>query len=201
MLTQGRGRGRFRAGRILGKDHELLVEEPPPLFPPLIQKPLTLISSKSDLHKILKYGEICENLNLSVYYSNKTDNSIHFKVVKYSDRFMKELLCHKNLQNFCEKTGLFRWFPCELKAQGTESKNKKARLENKEILSQLSGLQDSVDGVEGGEEDLKGESGSEEPPSEDGMAEEEDNDYLETYFDNGEGLSEPDSGLDEATFV
>jgi hypothetical protein len=172
--------------------------------------------------EILKYGEICENLNLSVYYSNKTDNSIHFKVVKYSDRFMKELLCHKNLQNFCEKTGLFRWFPCELKAQGTESKNKKARLENKEILSQLSGLQDSVDGVEGGEEDLKGESGSEEPPSEDGMAEEEDNDYLETYFDNGEGrhplhqillccltarplavvgLSEPDSGLDEATFV
>uniref|UniRef100_A0A2C9LNZ0 DNA-directed RNA polymerase III subunit n=1 Tax=Biomphalaria glabrata TaxID=6526 RepID=A0A2C9LNZ0_BIOGL len=214
----GRGRGRGRGASInlealgLGRGEILpTVAQPPPLYPPLLFKPVPLVTT-DDYNYILNLKqELRESFHKSPYFI-KEPNKVK-DIVRYSDKYQLGL-------NDSSTNWMPDWtrFPSELKEKVKRKRAvhfvkpniKKAKVAQVEDVSQLlEKLEDTdaksvnmeeVEGHDGDEEDKKKEKeeGEEEEEEEvDDEDVEEETDYNLDYFDNGEEYGDDDEDDDE----
>ncbi|KAK7116082.1 hypothetical protein V1264_001827 [Littorina saxatilis] len=217
MAGRGRGRGRgglsfnvealhIQRGDIISKPGL----HPPPLFPPLVHKPIPLQdSTPSEKTMIELKQEFLEKFRQSPFYLTM-DEKKH-EIERYSDRYQS------NQQEQKEKwVPDWSMFPAELKpkkrkAQSTGRPNLKAArrtLGTDDVLSKLENLEKSTlaenaGNEEGDEEEEEKEEedreGDEEEENDEGD-EEEETDYNVNYFDNGENYGDDDDEDDEPVY-
>lgn len=162
---------------------------PPPIFPPLLSKPLKLKSTPDLDYKILWNEEFMLSMRDSPYYLSKDNN---------------------NGQSTGKPKFIYSHMPAELrpnyiKKSKADSTGGTAPLKKKKVVD----LDTRLKILEEKELKIKKEPGEvkEEPESEDEeeqieedpMDEEmdEENDYGNNYFDNGEAFNEEDDNLDD----
>ncbi|XP_019750155.1 DNA-directed RNA polymerase III subunit RPC7 [Hippocampus comes] len=193
----GIGRGSMPEARVA----------PNPLFPPADFKPIPLkVGEDEDYMLALKQemrGTMQQRPHNIKFQSNKAD------VEKYTQRYMKQ----KQTQDD-EWTPDWNVFPKELMPQkktrvNTGPKKKRKKISNKDaqdVLTKLNELEKKDDGDKSDEEKPKNKDneGEEEEIEEEQYEEDEveDNDYIESYFDNGEDFAAgSDDNMDgEATY-
>uniref|UniRef100_A0A182P5U8 DNA-directed RNA polymerase III subunit n=1 Tax=Anopheles epiroticus TaxID=199890 RepID=A0A182P5U8_9DIPT len=177
---------------------------PPPLYPVLLTKPVSLESSADRTYKILWKEDFISYLRESTYYTTKKSSKLY--VQRYSD---------KNVIENDPKTkreGDFNWklMPAELKPSYKRIKNisglgtAKRMRSGADIDAKLKALEQKESSGERSDVIKKEKSESEDEKDGDDVEEEvmdeemdDDNDYGNNYFDNGEAYNEEDDNLDD----
>ncbi|XP_049572603.1 DNA-directed RNA polymerase III subunit RPC7 isoform X1 [Syngnathus scovelli] len=216
MAGKGRGVGAFTFNiDALGIGRGNMPEArvgPHPLFPPTDFKPVPLkVGEDEDYMLALKQemrGTMQRKPHNIKFHSNKLD------VEKYTERYLKQKLINDD-----EWTPDWNIFPKELMPQKktrvkaawlnlTVAKKKSVKISSKaaaEVLTKLDELEKKDDGAKSDEEkpkDNENEDGEDIEEEEYEEEEVEDNDYIESYFDNGEdfGAGSDDNMDGEATY-
>ncbi|XP_049572605.1 DNA-directed RNA polymerase III subunit RPC7 isoform X2 [Syngnathus scovelli] len=210
MAGKGRGVGAFTFNiDALGIGRGNMPEArvgPHPLFPPTDFKPVPLkVGEDEDYMLALKQemrGTMQRKPHNIKFHSNKLD------VEKYTERYLKQKLINDD-----EWTPDWNIFPKELMPQKKTrvkavAKKKSVKISSKaaaEVLTKLDELEKKDDGAKSDEEkpkDNENEDGEDIEEEEYEEEEVEDNDYIESYFDNGEdfGAGSDDNMDGEATY-
>ncbi|XP_077416570.1 DNA-directed RNA polymerase III subunit RPC7 [Vanacampus margaritifer] len=191
----GVGRGNMPEARV----------GPSPLFPPTDFKPVPLkVGEDEDYMLALKQemrGAMQRMPHNIKFQSNKAD------VEKYAQRYLKQKQVDDD-----EWTPDWNVFPKELMPQKKTSvkagpKKKKVKLSSKsaqDVLTKLNELEKKDGGDKSDEENKEKKENEEEEIEEEEYEEDEveDNDYIDSYFDNGEefGAGSDDNMDGEATY-
>ncbi|XP_050080915.1 DNA-directed RNA polymerase III subunit RPC7-like [Anopheles maculipalpis] len=181
---------------------------PPPLYPPLLSKPVPLESNADRSYKILWKEDFISYLRESAYYTTRKSSKI--SVQRYCDKVINVI--ENDPKTKREGDFLWKLMPAELKpsfkrlktASGSGSTTAKRIRNADDINAKLKALEqkessiDDVDVVKKEKSDSEGEKDGEEQEEE--LIDEEmddDNDYGNNYFDNGEAYNDEDDNLDD----
>lgn len=220
MAGRGRGRGRNVSFNVealgFGRGEALPgpILQPPPLFPARDFKPVPLETGEDYDYMVALKQEFRGTVRKSVFYLKPSEKAKDIE--RYSDKYQQA-------QEAAEKwTPDWRRLPAELKAKEKKARKtkstvkpnlvarKKAKKAPEEIQKTLEALEkkeledkddeedDNEDQQEEGEKEKKEEGVEEE--EEDIIDEEEleeETDYIQSYFDNGEGYGDDDDDVDE----
>ncbi|XP_051785495.1 DNA-directed RNA polymerase III subunit RPC7 isoform X3 [Erpetoichthys calabaricus] len=214
MAGRGRGRAAFTfnieaLGLAKGESLPESAFQPKPLYPIVDSKPVPLKTGEGEDYMLALKQEIRGSMKALPYYillpGHKTD------VERYKERYTQEIL--KKLDDSWIPD--WRRLPKELrpimkkKKKSSKIKAKPSASLNKEdVLSKLEALE-KQDGDKSDEEGEKKKKEKEEEEDEDAEPEEEEydeeaeeeNDYISSYFDNGEDFEAgSDDNMDEATY-
>ncbi|XP_051785494.1 DNA-directed RNA polymerase III subunit RPC7 isoform X2 [Erpetoichthys calabaricus] len=214
MAGRGRGRAAFTfnieaLGLAKGESLPESAFQPKPLYPIVDSKPVPLKTGEGEDYMLALKQEIRGSMKALPYYillpGHKTD------VERYKERYTQEIL--KKLDDSWIPD--WRRLPKELrpimkkKKKNIQKKAKPSASLNKEdVLSKLEALE-KQDGDKSDEEGEKKKKEKEEEEDEDAEPEEEEydeeaeeeNDYISSYFDNGEDFEAgSDDNMDEATY-
>uniref|UniRef100_A0A182WEW6 DNA-directed RNA polymerase III subunit n=1 Tax=Anopheles minimus TaxID=112268 RepID=A0A182WEW6_9DIPT len=179
---------------------------PPPLYPPLLSKPVPLESNADRSYKILWKEDFISYLRESTYYTTKKSSKI--TVQRYCDKVINVI--ENDPKTKREGDFLWKLMPAELKpsfkrvkvASGS-TKEKRMRSAD-DIDAKLKALEqkessgDTADVVKKEKSDSEDEKDGEDQEEE--VIDEEmddDNDYGNNYFDNGEAYNDEDDNLDD----
>ncbi|KAG8196837.1 hypothetical protein JTE90_027550 [Oedothorax gibbosus] len=191
MSGRGRGRGRGFPPKKTGfgtEDVPPPLNQPPPIYPQLLFKPVPLVTGKKMMYTLTLKQEIRTSFRESGYFVQPV--SVKKDIERYTDKYE---LVHAADQIAWDKA----LFPKELFAEPQKKKKKVPATPKKEIAI--------VQKLEVLEEKEKKEEGDVEPEEEEEeMVEEEDNeeeledetDYASNYFDNGENYLDEDDDND-----
>jgi len=217
----GRGRGRGRGGAAMSLNMELLGIsraddipghlKPPPLYPPLENRPIPLNDDIEDKYLMTVYKELNIRMKSSPFHL-VTTNVVKKGIECFYDRK------YNNLSNL-DKELPVQWnrMPAELKISRTTAKKRKAATINikkakqkkdidpNHILSRLENMEKTESDAEDDETENKAndednnEENKEEVEDEEVEDEEldEGTDYANQYFDNGESYLDEDDNLDD----
>lgn len=231
MAGRGRGRGGNNAltreinermgGAPSGNDsHVETVFEPPPLFPPLENRPVPLDLGVEGEYLLALKRDFVEYFRDSPSFLQNI--SVKADIQRYSDRYQTTTLASRTTSDLVQDWSLF---PKELKENTNKAVRKKRKLgsstgKNK-ILKKSEDITNRLEELEKREEegsDAEGEgadadgnkaekeenkdadSDAEEEVADEDLDEEMDDgtDYINNYFDNGEDyLDEEDDNLDD----
>ncbi|XP_041361832.1 DNA-directed RNA polymerase III subunit RPC7-like [Gigantopelta aegis] len=205
MAGRGRGRGRGISFNIealgFGRGEALptSVQQPPPLFPPQVFKPVDLIQSDDTDYMLALKQEFRGAARKAPYHLNPTEKKRD--IDRYSDKY--QLGQNDNNDNWKPD---WRRLPKELRILEKKVRKPKAIIKPKEevsvdvlktleILEKKDGEGETQATEENEEEEEKKEEEEEEIFDEDDL--EEETDYNVNYFDNGEGYGDDDEDVDE----
>ncbi|CAD5205746.1 unnamed protein product [Bursaphelenchus okinawaensis] len=171
-------------------------KEPPPLFPPLSRHVRELPASRELSYMTALKEELLERFHESAVYQPKRASK---DVYRYTDKYRKV-----RKEAF---EPIFSRVPAELNWESTSTVRtvKKRKLDDKIVAEKLAKLEEKEKVVVEHEEEPKEEEEEEEDfekkdDDEDSISDddylEEENDYVNNYFDNGEGDASDDN-LDE----
>ncbi|XP_061392532.1 DNA-directed RNA polymerase III subunit RPC7-like [Musca vetustissima] len=210
----GRGRGgktgtltqeQLQTLGCVGKDMPQVAQAPPPTYPPLMSKPVTLETTASQNYQILWKEGFLNHMRDSAYFLQPVEKAIAGRgISRYNPKTMNADESIK-LKPRTE----FNWslMPAELqmankkrKVVAKAVKLKKAKPSNIEdrlkVLEEKEKTEDDVDTPNktnsDSEEDIEEEVGEDVDDEMD-----DDNDYGNAYFDNGEAYNEEDDNLDD----
>ncbi|GFR10623.1 uncharacterized protein TNCT_297591 [Trichonephila clavata] len=192
MGGRGRGRGRGIPFRRVGFGSEDVLpplNQPPPIYPPLLFKPVPLLTGKKILYTLTLKQEIRTSFKESGYYVPPV--SMKKDIERYTDKYQQ---IHAADQVVWDK----KLFPKELFERPVKKKRKimKPRKETAivEKLEVLEAKEEESDVAE--DEEEKEEDGENVEENEEEL--EEETDYGHSYFDNGESyLDEEEDNGDE----
>ncbi|XP_052860886.1 DNA-directed RNA polymerase III subunit RPC7 [Anopheles cruzii] len=211
------GRGRGKSGGTLTQEQlqslgvtskeiqAVTSAAPPPIYPPLMSKPVQLESSVDRNYKILWKEDFISYLRESAYFTTKKCSKL--PVQRYSDKVINVIENDPKTK----RDGDFLWncMPAEvrpnfkrIKTATSTGKTKRARTAA-DIDAKLQALEQKETSFEKADVVKKEKSESEDEKDdeqEDEMADEEmddDNDYGNNYFDNGEAYNDEDDNLDD----
>ncbi|XP_005187534.1 DNA-directed RNA polymerase III subunit RPC7-like [Musca domestica] len=212
----GRGRG-VKTGTLtqeqlqtlgcVGKDMPQVAQAPPPTYPPLMSKPVTLETTASQNYQILWKEDFLNHMRDSAYFLQPIEKSIAGRgVSRYNPKQTNADQCIK-LKPRTE----FNWslMPAELQMANKKrkivpkeaavklKKTKPGNIEDRlKVLEEKEQTEDDVDAPNktnsDSEEDVEEEVGEDVDDEMD-----DDNDYGNAYFDNGEAYNEEDDNLDD----
>ncbi|KAL7733246.1 hypothetical protein ACLKA6_004751 [Drosophila palustris] len=207
----GRGRGgktgsltaeQMQALGCVGKDMPQVQSAPPPTFPPVLNKPITLETTATQSYQLLWKEDFLNRIRDSPYYIISA--SQEKKKTDVKDWREKAL---ERLKNRAQPEFNYKAMPRELNS--TSRKRPAGELKPKQVAKKTN-IEDRLKQLEqkelksGGDndnEEVKQESDSEheeedpEAAADDEMDEE--NDYANDYFDNGEAYNEEDDNMDD----
>ncbi|XP_035903398.1 DNA-directed RNA polymerase III subunit RPC7-like [Anopheles stephensi] len=180
---------------------------PPPLYPPLLSKPVPLESNADRNYKILWKEDFISYLRESTYYTTKKSSKL--SVQRYCDKVINVI--ENDPKTKREGDFLWKLMPAELRPSfkrmkavpGTTTKAKRIRSADDidaklKALEQKESSSDHADVVKkeksDSEDDKDGEDQEEELIDEEM---DDDNDYGNNYFDNGEAYNDEDDNLDD----
>ncbi|XP_039615264.1 DNA-directed RNA polymerase III subunit RPC7 isoform X2 [Polypterus senegalus] len=213
MAGRGRGRAAFTfnieaLGLAKGESLPESAFQPKPLYPIVDSKPVPLKTGEGEDYMLALKQEIRGSMKALPYYillpDHKTD------VERYKERYTQEIL--KKLDDSWIPD--WRQLPKELrpimkkkKKSNIQKAKPSASLNKEDVLSKLEALEKQ----DGDKSDEEGEKKKEKEKEEDEDAEpeeeeydeeaEEENDYISSYFDNGEDFEAgSDDNMDEATY-
>uniref|UniRef100_A0A182NKI1 DNA-directed RNA polymerase III subunit n=1 Tax=Anopheles dirus TaxID=7168 RepID=A0A182NKI1_9DIPT len=212
----GRGRGKatgtltqeqLQSLGVTSKEMQAVTSAaPPPLYPPLISKPVPLESNADRSYKILWKEDFISYLRESTYYTTKKCSKL--SVQRYSDKVINVL--ENDPKTKREGDFLWKLMPAELKPSFKRIKTepgvgKVKRLKTADdidaklkALEQKESSGDRADMVKKEKSDSEDEKDGEDQEEE--MVDEEmddENDYGNNYFDNGEAYNDEDDNLDD----
>lgn len=235
MGARGRGRGSshtfsreinermgITTGNAPGQSNEPQVEavnEPPPLYPPLENRPVPLDTGVEGEYLLALKRDFVEYFHDSPSYLQHT--IVKSDIQRFSDRYQTAALASRSISQLVHDWSLL---PKELRENGKPLKRKrppkasngKAKVQKKaeDITNRLEELEkreeegSDVDGAEteGAKVDVKEENKNAESEADEEVEDEdideemddENDDYVNNYFDNGEDyLEDEDDNLDE----
>ncbi|XP_058118774.1 DNA-directed RNA polymerase III subunit RPC7-like [Anopheles ziemanni] len=180
---------------------------PPPLYPPLQSKPVPLECNADRSYKILWKEDFISYLRESSYYTTKKCSKL--SIQRYSDKVINVIENDPKVK----RDGEFMWktMPAELKpsfkrvkhTNNTQGKVKISRTVE-DIDARLNALERKETSGERMEMVKKEKSDSEDEKDREDLEEEvpndemdDDNDYGNNYFDNGEAYNDEDDNLDD----
>lgn len=209
----GRGRGgksssltqeQLQAMGCIGKDMPQVQLAPPPTFPPLMSKPVTMEATASQNYQILWKEDFLNHMRDSPYYIMPKVTKTN--ILRYSDQYVNAL---ENSKAKAKADIPWQLMPSELspmfnkrKANGESGavpskKSKTANIDDKlKVLEE----KEKTDVDPEANEKKASDSEAEEEEEEDTKADDEmddENDYGNSYFDNGEAYNEEDDNLDD----
>ncbi|KAE8635802.1 hypothetical protein XENTR_v10002744 [Xenopus tropicalis] len=216
MAAKGRGRAAFTfdiqaIGFSRGESLPETQLTPLPIFPSTEFKPVPLKIGEDQDYILALKQEMRKTMKCLPYYMGaKADKQ---SIERYSKKY--EIEAERKLQR--EWTPDWRILPREMKAVKTKKKKSKTSTKQAEgkkpgpetdILKKIEELEKKGDGEEKSDEETEkkkeGEEGEEEeegePEIEDEEEHEEENDYISSYFDNGDAFEGSDDNMDEATY-
>ncbi|KAH9503269.1 DNA-directed RNA polymerase III subunit RPC7-like [Bulinus truncatus] len=196
--------------RVEDVENMVFIAQPPPLYPPLLFKPVPLMKNDDNSYFLNLKQELRESFHKSPYYI-KEPNKVK-DIVRYSDKY--QLGSNDSVGNWVPD---WSRFPIELKdkvkrkkvVRSIQPSIKKAKMTKVDDVSKLlekleetdvkTDNLDDAEGQEGVEEDRKKEQEDGEEDEEEVEDEEieEETDYNLDYFDNGEGYGDDDEDDDE----
>ncbi|XP_075160869.1 RNA polymerase III subunit G [Haematobia irritans] len=211
----GRGRG-VKTGSLtqeqlqtlgcVGKDMPQVAQAPPPTFPPLMSKPVSLETTASQNYQILWKEDFLTHMRDSAYFLQPSGKTITARnPLRFRNKGLNTTDCTKMKPKI-----EFNWslMPAELqmankkrrfisKASDESKKAKTGNIEDKlKILEEKERTEDDTEVANKGNSDSEQE--LEEEMGEDVDDEMDDeNDYGNAYFDNGEAYNEEDDNLDD----
>ncbi|XP_054842742.1 DNA-directed RNA polymerase III subunit RPC7 [Eublepharis macularius] len=211
MARSGRGRGRtaftFDVGAIGFARGEALPEaafKPSALYPPTDFKPVPLKAGEDEDYLVALKQE----------FRTTVRNTPYFVCIKNEDqgveRYSKKYL--RINQADLEWTPDWRQLPREMKPKKKITKGGKLKTKpavskaNVDVLKKLEELEKKSDGEKSDEEEKEKERGeeeeeAEEPDEYDEEEHEEENDYISSYFEDGDDYGAgSDDNMDEATY-
>jgi len=168
-------------------DIQSLSREPTALYPPI--DPLPLLSSVTDVEKeiIALQDGVVARLRASPYYIVEPEKKA--EQTRYSDKFLKSTMSAK-----LQAKGLNQaFFPPDLWDAYFNPKKHKAKKAKERARLNLDNLEVEEGKENDASEKASGASSDEEDQDDYDVEIEDENDYVDNYFNNGEG---PDSGDD-----
>ncbi|NP_001089996.1 polymerase (RNA) III (DNA directed) polypeptide G (32kD) L homeolog [Xenopus laevis] len=216
MAGKGRGRAAFTFDiQAIGFSRgETLPETqltPLPIFPSIEYKPVPLRIGEDQDYMLALKQELRKTVKSLPYYMGV--KAAKQSIERYSIKYEAE--AERKLQ--MEWTPDWRILPREMKA--VKPKKKKSKTSTKQakgtkpdsgdILKKIEELEKKDDGEEKSDEEneTKKKAGDEEEEEEEGEPEieeeeehEDENDYIASYFDNGDDFEGSDDNMDEATY-
>ncbi|XP_050399898.1 DNA-directed RNA polymerase III subunit RPC7-like [Patella vulgata] len=219
MAGRGRGRGKTMSFNVemlgFGRGETLPapVQQPRPIYPPQIYKPVALKEGEDYEYMLALKQEFRGAAKKSPFYLNYSEKKRD--VERYSDKY--QLAQQENERKWIPD---WRMFPAELKPttrrktkSNIKPNLKKARVterDKEDIVKKLEILEttdsktedkdedeDEKDGEEKKKKDEDGEDVVDEEEVIDDEQLEEETDYGQSYFDNGEGFGDDDDDGDE----
>ncbi|XP_030385302.1 DNA-directed RNA polymerase III subunit RPC7 [Scaptodrosophila lebanonensis] len=212
----GRGRGgktgtltaeQLQALGCVGKDMPQVQTAPPPTFPPVLNKPIALETTAVQNYQLLWKEDFLNRMRDSPYYIISASQELQKTELKDWREKAVERLKHKALPEFNYKAMPRELNTTHRKRRGVDAKPKilakKTNIEDRlKVLEQkelkTSGDNDTDEVKVKQESDSDHEDEDQEDPEaalDDEMDEE--NDYGNSYFDNGEAYNEEDDNLDD----
>ncbi|EDV97001.1 DNA-directed RNA polymerase III subunit RPC7 isoform X1 [Drosophila grimshawi] len=209
----GRGRGgktgsltaeQMQALGCVGKDMPQVQSAPPPTFPPVLNKPITLETTASQNYQLLWKEDFLNRMRDSPYYIISASQEKQKSSVK--DWREKAL---ERLKNKAEPEFNYKAMPREV---NTTSRKRRAAEPRPKLVAKKTNIEDRLKQLEQKElkssgdnenDEVKQESDSEhedEPEDPEAALDDEmdeENDYANDYFDNGEAYNEEDDNLDD----
>ncbi|XP_055843930.1 DNA-directed RNA polymerase III subunit RPC7 [Episyrphus balteatus] len=197
----------LQAMGCIGKDMPQVQLAPPPTFPPLMSKPVTMETTASQNYQILWKEDFLSHMRDSPYYIMPKLTKAN--ILRYSDQY------NNALENSKTKTKAdipWQLMPSELSpmfnkrktnsaAGGTNVPSKKSKTANIDDRLKVLEEKEKTDGDPELNEKKASDSEAEEEEEEDGMKADDEmddeNDYGNSYFDNGEAYNEEDDNLDD----
>ncbi|KAH8398773.1 hypothetical protein KR222_003124 [Zaprionus bogoriensis] len=211
----GRGRGgktgsltaeQMQALGCVGKDMPQVQSAPPPTFPPVLNKPITLEATAAQNYQLLWKEDFLNRIRDSPYYIiAASQEKLKTDVKDWREKAL-EGLKHKVQPEFNYKAMPRELNTTSRKRAATDIKPKllakKTKTNIEDRLKQLE-QKELKSGGDNEHDDVKQESDSErEDEQEDPDAAlddemDEENDYANDYFDNGEAYNEEEDNLDD----
>ncbi|NXK39602.1 RPC7 polymerase, partial [Piprites chloris] len=214
MAGSGRGRGRasftFNIEAIgFGKGAALpdVISKPPPPFPSTDNKPVPLKTGEDEDYMLALKQDLRETMKRMPYFLTVEEE--HEAIERYSQKYQNS---EKEQKTW---TPDWRRLPREMKPKKTTkkgAKQKKAKnfesKSNLDVIKKIEELEKKDDEEEKSEDeknktkDKEGEDDEEAEPEEyDEEEHEEENDYISSYFDDGDDFgADSDDNMDEATY-
>ncbi|XP_018792200.1 PREDICTED: DNA-directed RNA polymerase III subunit RPC7-like [Bactrocera latifrons] len=204
------GRGRGKTGSLtqeqlqtlgcIGKDIPQVQTAPPPTFPPLMSKPVKLETTAAQNYQILWREAYLNHMRDSPYFLAPKIPNANSTLQSYSDQWASAV---ENAKTKTKADFIWQMMPTELHitqkkrrvAGGDKIVSKKPRNidDHLKVLEEKERNEDEKDIT-------KASSDSEHEEEEEAPADEEmddENDYGNSYFDNGESYNEEDDNLDD----
>ncbi|XP_055912677.1 DNA-directed RNA polymerase III subunit RPC7-like isoform X2 [Eupeodes corollae] len=208
----GRGRGgktssltqeQLQAMGCIGKDMPQVQLAPPPTFPPLMSKPVTMETTASQNYQILWKEDFLNHMRDSPYYI--TPKVTKANILRYSDQYANAL---ENSKTKIKADIPWNLMPSELSPMFNKRKTsakttvpaKKSKAANIDDTLKVLEEKEKTDVDPDLNEKKASDSEAEEEEEEDLRADDEmddENDYGNSYFDNGEAYNEEDDNLDD----
>ncbi|XP_065358983.1 DNA-directed RNA polymerase III subunit RPC7 [Calliphora vicina] len=208
------GRGRGKTGSLtqeqlqtlgcVGKDMPQVQTAPPPTYPPLMSKPVTLETTAAQSYQILWKEDFLNHMRDSPYFLQTLEKTkINKSILSYGQKTANDTESNK-----MKTKAEFNWslMPAELQMA---NRKRKTDLKPKDVKKTKTGnIEDRLKQLEEKERtDNDKETGNKNnSDSEQEMEENEEvvddemddeNDYGNSYFDNGEAYNEEDDNLDD----
>ncbi|KFO27796.1 DNA-directed RNA polymerase III subunit RPC7 [Fukomys damarensis] len=202
--NKGRGRASYTfnieaVGFGRGEKLPDVVVKPPPLFPDTDYKPVPLKTGESEDYMLALKQELRGTMKRKPYFIEKPEEKPDIE--RYSKKYM---------QTYKEE-----WIPADLKSKNAQGTDKVSSLINAaDVLKKIEELEKKGDGEKSDEENEEKEGSKEK--SKDGEDEdnedaeqedddeeelEEENDYVNSYFEDGDDFGvDSDDNMDEATY-
>ncbi|XP_067425358.1 DNA-directed RNA polymerase III subunit RPC7 isoform X3 [Emydura macquarii macquarii] len=215
MAGSGKGRGRaaftFNIEAIGFAKGETLPEavfKPTPLFPPTGFKPVPLKMGEDEDYMLALKQEFRGSMKKMPYFiANKDENQA---IEKYSKKYLQ--MRKESMEWIPDWRRLPREMKPRKKTKKAVEKTKKAKVDttksNVDVLKKIEELEKKGDGEEKSDEEKekeKDKEGEEEAANEqeeyDEEEHEEENDYIASYFEDGDDFGAgSDDNMDEATY-
>ncbi|KAH8395120.1 hypothetical protein KR215_010802 [Drosophila sulfurigaster] len=214
----GRGRGgktgsltaeQMQALGCVGKDMPQVQSAPPPTFPPVLNKPITLETTTAQSYQLLWKEDFLNRMRDSPYYiisasqeKNKTDvKDWREKAIQRLKHRAQAEFNYKAMPRELNSTSRKRT-AAELRPKQVAKKNKNIedrlkQLEQKELKSGAGAGGDNDNDEAKQESDSEREDEQEDPEAALDDEMDEENDYANDYFDNGEAYNEEDDNMDD----
>ncbi|XP_011180799.2 DNA-directed RNA polymerase III subunit RPC7-like [Zeugodacus cucurbitae] len=205
------GRGRGKTGSLtqeqlqtlgcIGKDIPQVQTAPPPTFPPLMSKPVKLETTAAQNYQILWREAYINHMRDSPYFLAPKISNGNSTLQSYSDQWASAV---ENAKTKTKADFIWQMMPTELHitqkkrrvAGGDKIVTKKPKNidDRLKVLEEKERNEDEKD-ITKATSDSEHEEEEEEAPADEEMDDE--NDYGNSYFDNGESYNEEDDNLDD----